>query len=108
MVIGILANLPVPLIQVSPLEVKIAAVGHRQAAKEEMIEWAVGKHPDANWLRHAKNGRVKVKDGFKEWKVGDLLNDNEHLADAVAVAEAGILTDQWKQAVAMLSFAKAA
>jgi Holliday junction resolvasome RuvABC endonuclease subunit len=108
MVIGILANLPVPLIQVSPLEVKMAAVGHRQAAKEEMIEWAAAKYPNANWLRHEKNGRVKTKTGFKEWKVGDLVNDNEHLADAVAVAEAGILTDQFKQAVAMLSFAKAA
>jgi Holliday junction resolvasome RuvABC endonuclease subunit len=108
MVIGMLANLPVPLIQVSPLEVKMAAVGHRQASKEEMIEWASTKHPNANWIRQEKNGRVKTKLGFKEWKVGDLVNDNEHLADAVAVCEAGTLTDQFKQAVAMLSFAKAA
>ncbi|MDP9155347.1 MAG: hypothetical protein M3O74_13965 [Pseudomonadota bacterium] len=108
MVIGILANLPVPLIQVSPLEVKMAAVGHRQASKEEMILWASEKYPDANWLRHARAGRVKTGTGFKEWKAGDLVNDNEHLADAVAVGEAGLLTDQFKQAVAMLSFAKAA
>jgi Holliday junction resolvasome RuvABC endonuclease subunit len=108
MVIGVLAGLPVPMIQVSPLEVKLAAVGHKQAAKEEMIEWAHQKYPAANWLRHEKNGRVKTKLGFKEWKAGDLVNDNEHLADAIAVAEAGLLTDQFKQAVAMLSFAKAA
>jgi Holliday junction resolvasome RuvABC endonuclease subunit len=108
MVIGMLGGLPVPLIQVSPLEVKMAAVGHRQASKEEMIEWASTKHPNANWIRQEKNGRVKTKLGFKEWKVGDLVNDNEHLADAVAVCEAGMLTDQFKQAVAMLSFAKAA
>ena len=100
MVIGILANLPVPLIQVSPLEVKMAAVGHRQAAKEEMIAWAVAKHPNAGWLLQDKNGARHKK--------GDLKADNEHLADAVAVGEAGILTDQFKQAVAMLSFAKAA
>jgi Holliday junction resolvasome RuvABC endonuclease subunit len=108
MVIGMLGGLPVPLIQVSPLEVKMAAVGHRQASKEEMIEWASTKHPNANWIRHEKNGRVKTNLGFKEWKVGDLVNDNEHLADAVAVCEAGMLTDQFKQAVAMLSFARAA
>jgi Holliday junction resolvasome RuvABC endonuclease subunit len=100
MVIGMLANLPVPLIQVSPLEVKMAAVGHRQAAKEEMIAWAVEKYPAAAWRLQDKNGAKHKK--------GDLKADNEHLADAIAVAEAGLLTDQFKQAVAMLSFAKAA
>jgi Holliday junction resolvasome RuvABC endonuclease subunit len=108
MVIGVLAGLPIPMIQVNPLEVKMAAVGHRQAAKEEMIEWAHEKYPAANWIRHTRAGRVKTKTGFKEYKPGDLVNDCEHLADAIAVAEAGLLTDQFKQAVAMLSFAKAA
>jgi Holliday junction resolvasome RuvABC endonuclease subunit len=96
MVIGMLATLPVPLIQVTPTEVKLAAVGHRQAAKEEMIEWAMGRHPNAGWLTKKVKGVVSP------------VAKNEHLADAVAVVEAGILTDQFKQAVAMLSFAKAA
>jgi Holliday junction resolvasome RuvABC endonuclease subunit len=96
MVIGILANVAVPLIQVTPTEVKMAAVGHRQASKEEMIEWAVGKHPLANWMLHERNGKTHKK--------GDLMNANEHLADAVAVVEAGMLTDQWKNALQMLTF----
>ena len=96
MVIGILANVAVPLIQVTPTEVKMAAVGHRQASKEEMVEWAVGKHPLANWRLQERNGATHKK--------GDLKNDNEHLADAVAVVEAGMLTDQWKNAIQMLTF----
>jgi len=96
MVIGILANLSVPLIQVTPSEVKMAAVGHRQASKEEMIAWAVRKHPLANWMVHPRSGA--------SYRKGDLMNANEHLADGVAVVEAGIRTDQFKNALAMLTF----
>jgi Holliday junction resolvasome RuvABC endonuclease subunit len=100
MVIGMLANLPVPLIQVSPTEVKMAVVGHKQAAKEEMIDWAVKTYPDAGWLLQEKNGAT--------FKKGDLKAENEHLADGCAVVHAGIFTDQFKNALAMLQFAKAA
>jgi Holliday junction resolvasome RuvABC endonuclease subunit len=89
MVIGMLANLPVPLIQVSPTEVKMAAVGHRQAAKEEMIEWAMNRFPTANWLLKKRLGKMEP------------VAKNEHLADAVAIVHAGILTDQFINAVAV-------
>lgn len=95
MVIGMLAGLPVPLIQVSPTEVKMAAVGHRQAAKEEMIQYAMNKYPTANWMLHERNGKTHKK--------GEPMNCNEHLADAVAVLEAGLLTDQFRNALAMLT-----
>lgn len=91
MVIGLLAGLPVPLIQVTPTEVKMAAVGHKQAAKEEMVQWAMNRHPAANWLLVKRAGIMQP------------VAKNEHLADAVAVVEAGILTDQFKQALAMLT-----
>jgi Holliday junction resolvasome RuvABC endonuclease subunit len=93
MVIGILANVAVPLIQVTPSEVKMAAVGHRQASKEEMIVWAMNKHPLANWPMQKKGG-----------KMIPIAGSCEHLADGVAVVEAGLLTDQWKNAIQVLTF----
>ncbi len=84
--VGVLGACPIPLIEVTPFEVKLAAVGHRQAAKEEMIEWGVAKHPNAPWLR----------DG------GKLVLKNEHLADATAAIYAGIKTAQFMTVLQML------
>lgn len=92
--IGILAACPIPLIQVTPNEVKIAATGIRTATKEEMIEWAMAKYPNAPW-------RLQTQNGAKHRK-GDPKGDNEHLADAVAAIEAGIQTDQFQQIVAIM------
>jgi Holliday junction resolvasome RuvABC endonuclease subunit len=90
--IGVLASCPVPLIQVTPNEVKLAGAGIKTATKEEMIEWAMTKYPKANWLTH-KRGGVLVPTG-----------KNEHLADAVAAIQAGLDTDQFRQ---LISFMKA-
>lgn len=87
--VGMLASCPVPLIQVQPFETKLATVGTKTASKEEMIEWAGEKYPDAPWIRKKVKGELK------------LVNKNEHLADAVAVAHAGIATDQFQQLLAM-------
>lgn len=92
--IGILAACPIPLIQVTPNEVKLAGFGVRTATKEEMIEWAMSKYPNAPW-------RVQTQNGAKH-KKGDPKADNEHLADAVAAIEAGIQTDQFQQLVSMM------
>lgn len=89
---GVLASIPF-MIEVSPSEVKLAAVGHKYASKEEMIEWAVAKYPDLPWLRQQRNGA--------KFKKGDLMADNEHMADAVAAIHAGVHTAQFNQAVAM-------
>ena len=87
MVTGLLAGCPKPLIQVQPAETKIATVGTRTASKEEMIAWAAETYPDAAWLRVRKSGKLLAK--------------NEHLADACAIAHAGIATDQFLQVVAL-------
>ena len=84
---GVLASLPAPLIEVSPTEVKVAAVGHKYAAKEEMIEWAVARWPRAGWLTRNIKGQVK------------LLDKNEHLADACGALMAGVKTAQFQQAL---------
>jgi Holliday junction resolvasome RuvABC endonuclease subunit len=93
--IGIVAGCPIPVIQVMPDEVKLAAVGHKQAAKEEMIEWAREKYPHLPWLQGKVKGKIQ------------LIAANEHLADAVAAIHAGIQTEQFAQARAMMSLAAA-
>lgn len=92
---GVLASLTIPIIEVSPKEVKLAAVGREHASKAEMIEWAVGRWPAAPWMTRKLKGEVK------------LLADNEHMADSCGAIAAGILTPQFAQAVAMLSAMKA-
>lgn len=87
--LGVLAGCPVPLIQVTPTEAKLAGPGIKTATKQEMIEWAIAKYPHKDWLMRKSKGQLVP------------IADNEHLADAVAIAEAGIKTDQFKQALAL-------
>lgn len=87
--VGILANCPIPLIQVMPAETKLAAVGTRTASKEEMIEWAFETYPDAKWLTRRLAGKLVP------------TAKNEHLADAVAIAHAGVKTNEFKRMLAM-------
>lgn len=93
-VIGIYASILIPVVEVSPAETKMAAVGTPTASKEEMVEWAVAKHPNAPWRRQTQNGA--------KFKKGDLKKDNEHIADGVAIGEAGILTPSFQQTIAIL------
>jgi len=88
--IGVLSSCPVPMIEVTPTEVKLSAVGKKTASKAEMIAWAMDKHPDANWKMRKRKGELVP------------TNDNEHLADAIAAIYAGIQTEQFKQAVSMM------
>ncbi|MDC9581922.1 hypothetical protein PSI15_10150 [Xenorhabdus sp. PR6a] len=89
--IGVLACIDKPLIQITPIEIKQFVANKKTTTKEEIIEWAVGKHPEAPWLRRKEKGVVK------------LVNKNEHLADAVAAIHAGIQTDQYRQISTVIS-----
>ncbi|MEG0063034.1 MAG: hypothetical protein RR740_00375 [Pseudomonas sp.] len=84
--IALIATLEIPVIQVSPTQVKVHAVNDRNATKEEMIAWAHAKFPDINWLQRG----------------GKLTQANEHLADACAAINAGIQEDDFKAAIKML------
>lgn len=99
-VIGTYAGLPVPGIEVSPYETKLGAVGTKTASKDEMIEWAFEKYPTAPWRVYDKNG--------PKWKKGEPTKDNEHVADAVAIMEAGIKTPSFQQTLAILKANSAA
>lgn len=90
-VLGVLAVLQIPVIEVSPMEVKVAVTGNRKtkASKLDIIKWAGSRWPDAPWLRH--QGRVTL--------------NNEHLADALAIATAGTATPAFQQLMALSNHA---
>ena len=73
------------IIQVMPTEVKKAVTGSKHATKGEMIEWATEAYPDLPWLM---TNRKNAPSPY--------LNKNEHMADAVAVIQTGIETDEFK------------
>ncbi len=88
--VGILASVKIPMIQVTPTEVKLIATGTKTASKQDMIDWATSLYPNAPWLTRKSKGELVY------------TNANEHLADAVAAIHAGIETDQFRQATAMM------
>jgi Holliday junction resolvasome RuvABC endonuclease subunit len=78
----LIATLSPSPIQVTPIEVKQATVGKKTASKQEMIDWAYAMHPEAiGW----------------ELRNGSPLKKMEHVSDAIAIAYAGILTDEFKR-----------
>lgn len=87
--VGVIASCPIPIIQVTPSQVKMASVGKKTASKMEMIEWAMSLYPDLNWLMRKSKGLMVP------------TNANEHLADAVAVLHAGAGSDQFKEIAAL-------
>lgn len=80
----LLAMIQKPLIELTPEEVKLASVGKKTATKKEVIAWAYDRHPEAAWLR------------LNDKPTGRLINDNEHIADALGVIEAATKTDHFK------------
>lgn len=86
--IGLLASAKVPLIQVTPAEVKLAATGNKNATKQQMIDWATDTFPDAPWFSHKRGGHTHYS------------GKNEHVADALAAIFAGARTDTFQQLLA--------
>lgn len=85
--VGALASCPIPIVEVSPQEVKIAATGDKTAKKLDMINWATTKWPGLDWPRH----------GGKP-----TMSKCEHLADALGAIEAGLRTDEFKRLVSTM------
>ena len=85
--VGVLGSCPVPIVEVSPMEVKrlFSPNGKRKVPKTEIIAWAMRQWPQLPWLKHA----------------GKPTLANEHLADAMAIVMAGISTDEFKQTLAI-------
>lgn len=85
-ILGALRATGIPFFEVSPNEVKISTVGKKTATKQEMIEWAMNTHPEANWPTYNRLGKLQVSEAKAE-----------HMADATAAIYAGIATNEFQQ-----------
>lgn len=79
----------VPVIQLLPIDLKLAACNKKTATKQEMIDWAVKHFPEENWIKSQGSGNIHA--------------DNEHIADALASIVAGVKTDEFKTLLLALS-----
>ena len=81
--VGILAAVRadgIPLIEVTPTEVKQVFTGDKNATKQMMIDEAVRLYPDAE---------------FPRWR-GEICSKAEHVADAIAAIHAGVNTSTFQ------------
>ena len=70
----------IPIIEVTPMEVKKGFTGDKNATKDQMIQMAVSLYPDANFPRHK----------------GKVCNKAEHVSDAIAAIHAGVNTPEFQ------------
>lgn len=80
--VGILGSLQargIPIHVVTPKEVKLAAIGKEAMSKQEMIDWATSKFPNAPWPTYTNKGVTSITNGKAE-----------HMADALAAIYAGV------------------
>ena len=90
-ILGALRATGIPFFEVSPTEVKLAGVGRKTATKQEMIQWAMSLHPEADWPTYIQHGKVLVTE-----------SKAEHMADATAAIYAGLASNQFKQMMPFL------
>lgn len=91
-VLGALRAEGIPFFEVTPTEVKLASVGNKTATKEQMIDWATQKHPEANWPTYKRNGIAHISDA-----------QAEHMADATAAIYAGLQCQAFRQMLPLLA-----
>lgn len=87
-VLGAIRAEGIPLIEVSPSEVKLAFTGRENATKEEMISTAVSLYPEANFPKHG--GKISFAKA-------------EHMADAIAAIHAGAVTPMFQSLMRLFS-----
>ena len=90
-ILGALRATGIPLFEVTPNEVKLTTVGKKTATKQEMIEWAMNAHPEANWPTYNRLGKLQVSEAKAE-----------HMADAIASIYAGCETNEFQQLIQIL------
>jgi len=90
-VLGALRATGIPFFEVTPTEVKIAGAGYKNATKQDMIQWAMTKHPEANWPTYKQNGAVLVSEAKAE-----------HQADATAAIYAGLSGNSFQQMISLI------
>lgn len=89
--LGVLTNVhPKTLVEVTPTQTKLAALGRKDATKPEMIEWASSKRSDLPW----------------KYNRGKLSPTNEHMADALGVLYAGLSHEDYQNYLGILRHLK--
>lgn len=91
-VLGALRAQGTPFFEVSPSEVKLASAGRANATKQEMIQWATTRHPEAPWPTYKQGGSMCVSEAKAE-----------HQADAIAAIYAGIVCKPFQQLLSMMA-----
>jgi len=91
-VLGALRANGIPFFEVTPTEVKLAAAGKKTATKQDMIQWATSKHPEANWPTYKEHGVIRVTEAKAE-----------HQADAIGAIYAGIASNSFQQLLPFMS-----
>jgi Holliday junction resolvasome RuvABC endonuclease subunit len=100
--IGILASLTIPLIEVSPREVKVSTCGSATADKEDIVRWAVeltkrcGGHELWKTSRRANDWQITLATEF-------VTKTEEHQADSLAGTHAAVKSQQFHQLAAMFN-----
>lgn len=89
-VLGSLRAMGIPIFEVTPSEVKLAGPGRATATKLQMIEWAMNRHPEANWPTYVQKGKVLIN-----------TSKAEHQADATATIHAGMASNIFQQLLSM-------
>lgn len=87
-VLGVIRAENIPIIEVTPTEVKTALTGNRNATKEEMITEALSLYPEANFPTHG--GKLNYAKA-------------EHVADAIGAIHAGAITPMFQNLMRLLS-----
>ena len=85
-ILGALRAMGTQFHEVTPTEVKVAGPGYANASKKDMIQWAMGKHPEANWPMYMEHGKQVLSEAKAE-----------HQADAIAAIYAGIACNSFQQ-----------
>ena len=91
-ILGALRATGTPFFEVTPTEVKLAGAGNKIATKRAMIDWAMAKHPEANWPLYKQKGVTMVSEAKAE-----------HMADATAAIYAGIACNTFQQMLTMMA-----
>lgn len=91
-VLGAIRAEGIPFFELTPTEIKLAGHGTKTATKKQMIDWAMAKHPEANWPMYKRKGQMLVCEA-----------DAEHMADAVAAIYAGLACTAFQQTLPFLT-----
>lgn len=87
-VLGSIRGTGVPFFEVTPNEVKLETTGKKTATKQDMIDWAMTRHPEAPWPMRKQKGESVV-----------IAGQAEHMADAVGAIYAGLQSADFQRMI---------